>query len=285
MSRTDITVGLLSMMGTVVLLAFIGIGENSRLAKTTDHQQARFIETGARLYEDLCVVCHGDQGTGVPGKCPPLNTAELFDGTRLQAVGWNGTVEDYVYSRIASGRDVSTRPTEYPGAKAGLKPGAKQPMAMPFWSQDFGGPLRPDQIHMLTQYVMNWATPVAVTAAQAPAADAPAEEWTAYGQGVFKGKGGCAGCHGLPGASAAQLGPDLSGVALTAEQRIDDPGYRGSAKTAEQYLRESIVDPKTYTVADCPTGPCGADVMPATFSTTLTEDEMRGLVGYLMSLR
>lgn len=37
-------------------------------------------------------------------------------------------------------------------------------------------------------------------------------------------------------------------MGTTAERRIQDPGYSGLAGTAEEYIRESIVDPAIYIV-------------------------------------
>jgi len=33
-----------------------------------------------------------------------------------------------------------------------------------------------------------------------------------------------------------------------AERRVSEPGYSGVASTAEEYIRESIVDPKAFIV-------------------------------------
>jgi hypothetical protein len=39
-----------------------------------------------------------------------------------------------------------------------------------------------------------------------------------------------------------------SSTRATAEQRIHAPNYTGKAKTAAEYIRESIVEPKAYVV-------------------------------------
>ena len=62
-------------------------------------------------------------------------------------VGWAGTLEDYIVSTVSTGRTVSTRPELYVG---GGKP------AMPAWSQQFGGPLREDQVRNLATFILNW---------------------------------------------------------------------------------------------------------------------------------
>ena len=57
----------------------------------------------------------------------------------------------------------------------------------------------------------------------------------------------CGVCHALAAADTRGfLGPALNHVATTAVQRIADPTYKGSAVSAEDYLRESIVTPMAY---------------------------------------
>jgi mono/diheme cytochrome c family protein len=59
----------------------------------------------------------------------------------------------------------------------------------------------------------------------------------------------CGICHRLDAAgTAGMFGPPHNGMAVTAEQRIRDPQYTGTAKTAAEYIRESIVSPATYIV-------------------------------------
>jgi len=61
--------------------------------------------------------------------------------TRLTEVKWTGTLHDYIFSTVSSGRPVSA--LYWPGA-------------MPTWAQANGGPLRPDEVEDVTQYVMNF---------------------------------------------------------------------------------------------------------------------------------
>jgi mono/diheme cytochrome c family protein len=59
----------------------------------------------------------------------------------------------------------------------------------------------------------------------------------------------CGICHRLDAAGTAGLfGPTHNGMAVIAEQRIHAPGYTGTARTAAEYLRESIVNPQAYVV-------------------------------------
>lgn len=59
----------------------------------------------------------------------------------------------------------------------------------------------------------------------------------------------CGTCHTLTRAGTGGVfGPSHNGVGLRAEERIHDPSYHGKAKTAEAYLRESVLDPPAYRV-------------------------------------
>src|SRR3990172_12488733 len=133
MSRVqiEITLGALLVLVTGALLVVYGLGEEERMERLEREQQARAIEVGAELFE-LCKDCHGIQGEGVPGLCPPLND-KFFFTERMKEVGWSGSVEDYIVATVSGGRMTSTRPERYAGQ--GLP-------AMPGWPEDYGGPLR-----------------------------------------------------------------------------------------------------------------------------------------------
>jgi nitric oxide reductase subunit C len=82
------------------------------------------------------------------------------------------------------------------------------------------------------------------------------------------------------------VGPSLGGIGSRAAERLADPGYDGSARSAEDYLRESIVAPSAFVV---PGGvfatPEGASFMPDTMAKTLSPGQVDELVAYLASLR
>ena len=82
---------------------------------------------------------------------------------------------------------------------------------------------------------------------------------------------GCTVCHSVdPGVEL--VGPNLSGVALVAGERV-------SGLDAEGYIRESILDPSAYVVEGFPDGQ-----MLDIYEGTLTSDEIDALVAYLMTL-
>ena len=90
---------------------------------------------------------------------------------------------------------------------------------------------------------------------------------------------GCNSCHvttGLPLVDAAMLGPDQTNLGAIAASRRE--GY-----SAEEYLRESIVEPSAFIVEECPLGQC-LQVMPENYGDLLSEVEIDAIVAYLLSL-
>jgi nitrite reductase (NO-forming)/hydroxylamine reductase len=89
-------------------------------------------------------------------------------------------------------------------------------------------------------------------------------------------KGGCIACHTIPGIPGAvgQVGPNLSNIGVDGAGRRE--GY-----TAEEYIRESLSEPSTFTAPECPTGPCITGTMP---QLQLNEAEIEVLVSYLSTL-
>ena len=55
-------------------------------------------------------------------------------------------------------------------------------------------------------------------------------------------------------------------------------------KTPEEYILESIQSPDAFISPKCPTGPCPMSVMPASLAQTLSTDEIKAIVDYLLSL-
>jgi len=71
------------------------------------------------------------------------------------------------------------------------------------------------------------------------------EDLIALGERIFNGKGTCTLCHNAVGGRA----PLLDNVAVVAAERLADPRYQGQARSAEEYLHESLVEPSAYVVA------------------------------------
>ena len=88
--------------------------------------------------------------------------------------------------------------------------------------------------------------------------------------------GGCPACHTIPDIpnAAGQIGPDLSNIGSNAATRRE--GY-----SAEEYLRESILNPNAFIVPECPTGPCVEGIM---VIPELDDETIDIIVEYLTSL-
>lgn len=71
------------------------------------------------------------------------------------------------------------------------------------------------------------------------------EKFIALGDKIFNGKGTCTLCHNPVGGRA----PLLDSVASAANDRLKDARYKGGAKTAEEYIRESMLKPSAFVVA------------------------------------
>lgn len=93
----------------------------------------------------------------------------------------------------------------------------------------------------------------------------------------------CVLCHSGLGDRA----PKFDTIAAAWRERIDDPRYRGSAKTLEEYLRESMINPSAYVVKGF--GKAGTDdsesPMPEVTkgALALSPSEVDAVIGYLQS--
>lgn len=277
--QIEISLGVLLILLTGGIILMYGLGEEERMTEFESGQKAQAIEVGAELYDINCKGCHGPQGEGVPGLCPPLNDQYFFT-QRLTDVGWSGTLEDYVVATVSSGRLTSTRPDRYAGQG---RP------AMPAWADSYGGPLRTDQIRYIAAFVLNWEEGAPDRSQEPVMAGPPVgsditvelpEGNPALGEGLATSKG-CTGCHVTqaigPGWAASGSTP---GVGARAETRFSAAGYSGAASSAQQYLLESIVAPNVHLVEGFQ-----ANLMPANYGETLTAQEAADLIAYMLTLR
>jgi mono/diheme cytochrome c family protein len=269
MSRFNLEIlfGTILILLTSIVLIIYGLNEQNRMAYAAEEQQAQAIEVGAALFESNCSGCHGAKGEGIPGLCPPLNDPNFFTN-RLTEVGWAGSLEDYIVATVSSGRLTSTRPDQFAGQG---KP------AMPAWSDEYGGPLRPDQIKSLAAFVMNWeATAKGEVVIEGLPVPTPkpeeAADPVARGKQVFL-NAGCSGCHTIDGVSAGAVGPNLTQIGTVAATRV-------SGQAPQDYIHESIVNPSAHVVEGF-----SDNVMPKNFGETLSAEQISDLVTYLSSLK
>jgi mono/diheme cytochrome c family protein len=265
MTRTQLEIffGMILVSMAVAAIIYVGFTQEERMAERARSQHAEAIEVGAELFETNCSGCHGLKGEGIPGLAPGLNDPHFFTN-RLDEVGWEGTLEDYIVSTISTGRPVSTRPELYVG---GGKP------AMPAWSQQFGGPLREDQIQDLSTFIQNWEATALGDVELAELPTPSVEEVAgpiARGEGLFAASG-CAGCHTIEGVSSGEVGPNLTQIADVAATRKD-------GVSAEDYIRESIVTPNAFVVEGYE-----SNIMPQNYGQQLSSRELDDLIDYLLT--
>ena len=276
--KGSIVLGTLALLGLIGALLYITVTEIDRMQTARVAYASRAVESGALEFENRCRSCHGPQGKGTP-LAPALNSADLFNGARLNAAGFSGSVEDFVRGTISAGRPVPSAGTNYP-------------QRMPTWSDRFGGPLRDDQVDALVAFVMNWEDRALAEATAAPAlppgesvgmdiAQTLPEGDAENGRTLAEGPLGCAACHTLSTVGPAWAGDATTpGVGTRAAARIDEGGYNGAATTADAYLLESIVDPNAYLVSGF-----AANLMPADFGGRLTPQDAADLIAYMLTFK
>lgn len=208
--------------------------------------------------------------------------------SRLQNLGWGGTLRAFVQTTIISGRPPSS--SYWP-----------QPMAA--WSQTAGGPLRMDQIEDLTNYILNWnlgdswtvedanavnqfpivpVDPATVVVSTEPTVGASTDLATITGnlatvtgdpqngQVLYNGSLACAGCHLSPA-----VAPPMEGtMTRVTDVRLQQPENAGL--TAQQYLANSIIHPGAYVSPGYPDG-----VMPPNFGDRLSYQDLADLIAFL----
>jgi mono/diheme cytochrome c family protein len=359
-----ILVGTLSFVASMVLVGWIAINEGGRMQAFDQQFLARSIERGAALYNANCSTCHGNDGRGLAGRAPALNSPYLFgfnylgsfdsqltdlniqrqnpantaeqiaeidaqiadvtaqrdalitqinsgitgipgnynptQPSRTSSLNWAGSVRSFIYTTLVHGRPNSVQVWE-----------GQQMVA---WGQQAGGPLRPDQLDDLTNFILNydkgseWTLDDLLALKQFPitatniANAGPARETIApantdpatldlaaidaelanyagdpqAGQTLYNGALGCAGCH-----LASAVAPLLEGTwTRVQETRLQDPANAGL--TGEQYLAYSILYPGLYLAPGAPyIEGIYPNVMLANFSGRLTYQELADLIAYL----
>jgi cytochrome c len=82
----------------------------------------------------------------------------------------------------------------------------------------------------------------------------------------------CTTCHLVEvGQVGFSLGPNLAGISQRAGTRIE-------GVSAEEYIHQSIVDPRSFVVPDY------RDIMYAEYGTKLSEQDQLDIIAYLMTL-
>jgi nitric oxide reductase subunit C len=108
-----------------------------------------------------------------------------------------------------------------------------------------------------------------------PAGD-PQRGQALFAQTSIRNTSGCVTCHSLARYKVI-VGPSLWGVATRAGRIVQSPTYRGTATSAEEFLRESITRPNSSIAPGF-----AHSVMPD-WLTVLSEQEIQDLVAYLLT--
>lgn len=217
------------------------------------------------------------------------------ESNRLRFLGWNGTLQSFIYTTLVHGRPTSKSYWEN--------------AQMVSWSQQTGGPLRDDQLRNLADYIMNWdkgnawtiedalavrqypLVPVAgggEIVASAPPAGTNVDAIVAQletlvgdpmrGEQIYNNRQrsqlgarlGCGGCHlnGVAGPSH-----DAKWDAFF-NQRSQQPQFAGY--TVQKYIVESIVNTGAYVVPGYAAGQ-----MPADFGQRMSVQDIADILAYL----
>lgn len=271
--------GILGVLVAIVALLFQGVIEDPRMQAQTANFEGRSIQNGATIFANNCASCHGPDGKGLPGVAPALHSKYFFT-QRLADLEFTGSLNDYVKLTVAAGRPASKQ-TQWAAM-------------MPTWGQEYGGPLRQDQVRDVAAFVVNWEedalTQTAETDPWQPFENAPttdiysgtgaltAEPTPAVAAGpqppqVLFVSMGCQGCHNIDQPQTDQnkgpIAPNMANLYETAGTRV--PG-----EDAATYVHTSIVNPTANTVAGY------NPVMPANFSEKMSEEEINSLVQWIL---
>lgn len=126
-------------------------------------------------------------------------------------------------------------------------------------------------------------TPCPVGACPPPAPAGGSGAASSPGEALFVGAAACSSCHTISGVAQGVLGPSLDGIGSAAANRI--PGY-----SAEDYIRESILEPDVYAAgtADGLDQDYDGNLMLSTMAgilPALSDEDIDALVEYLVSLQ
>ncbi|MBI4492501.1 MAG: c-type cytochrome [Chloroflexi bacterium] len=275
--KIAVTLGLLFAIGGL-LTVYGFIFEPYRMEAKTQQQEDISIRRGIETYSSVCYTCHGIEGKGavVPGSDPPVVTPQL-NRVDLRPTDPDELRKryDFVFKTIARGRP-NTR--------------------MPSWSRQEGGVLLDEHINELTLMILHgdkeieadgyaapvWEhvkekvqekiahgspTPVPLPEKPSVALSPEAEK----GLAIWKGEGGCIGCHAIAGMGGGQTGPGLSNIGNVAATRR--PGM-----SAADYIRESILDPGAFVVQGF------QPIMPS-FKGRFSDEQLNQLVEFYLSLK
>ncbi len=118
-----------------------------------------------------------------------------------------------------------------------------------------------------------------------PEPAAASNDPVALGEALFRqSPPACYTCHSVQ-QTAVLAGPSLAGIGARAALIIASAEYKGTARTVEAYLRESILTPSAFVVSGPTFSAGGQSIMPAVYDQMLKPDQIDTLVAYLATLK
>ncbi len=81
-----ILVGITMFVGIMILVGWVAINENGRMASFERQHTARAVERGALLFTANCAECHGEDGRGIENFGPALNSPHFFGYNYFQEI-------------------------------------------------------------------------------------------------------------------------------------------------------------------------------------------------------
>ncbi|KKM97292.1 hypothetical protein LCGC14_1169560 [marine sediment metagenome] len=179
--RSYAVVGTLMTVALIIVFAVDSALQSDRMTASAAALQHEAVVRGAVTFAEDCVDCHGEQGEGVRGSGPALNTRELLAEASDKSL----------YSAIADGR---------PGT------------SMPAWGQAQGGPYNAQVIDDMVAWIRSWE-------ATAPSVEEIVLQGDAQ-RGAIVFSTTCYVCHGITG-EGTEKGLRLNDPALLAKYTDD----------------------------------------------------------------
>lgn len=204
----NLAMSALFLLASTVLVFYVWMTEKEAMAVRNERIEGQKLAKGAFDFESNCARCHGMTGEGISGTRINFLYVKREDGTEegtlIDEGRWYGT--DQVKEKYGTLRNYIEAT-----ASSGIR--NTQMLA---WSQDYGGPLREDQIENIATYIMSWQGNIPAGAqkdaiayqAQEIAKAMEGTDPVAVGEAVYQST--CSSCHTLD--SSTKVGPGQGGL-------------------------------------------------------------------------
>ncbi len=204
----NLAASVIFLLATAILTLYIWYTEKEFMAVRNERIEGLKVAKGAFDFEANCARCHGITGEGISGTrinyLYVRNPDGTEEGTLIDEGRWYGT--DQIKEKYGTLRNYIEAT-----ATSGIRN-----TAMLAWSQDYGGPLRDDQIENIATYIMSWQGKMPQGAekdalayqAQEIAKAMEGTDPLEVGEALYTST--CASCHTLN--STTKVGPGQGGL-------------------------------------------------------------------------